>query len=170
MHETTTKQKLANTIEMLGQIWPSFPSTLTIYVKWSAMFTAHFFLLRCGEFTVSHSTHFLTHLTLDDVQFRTSPGGTEFVALRLKTSNTDQFRKSHSLFSGHGNSAIWRVCCLQMLIRRFNPRPIRHTITPPPLRTSRQPPSPDPPMFLSILLISSSRAGDLPRPLWRTQL
>lgn len=115
LHGITAKQKLAITIELLGNMKQFISlSSHDDYVKWSAMVTAHFFLLRCGEFTVSHPKDFRPdrYLTLADVQLRTSPDGTEFIALRLKTSKTDQFRRSHTLFSGHSKSDICPVCCL----------------------------------------------------------
>ena len=68
--------------------------------------------------------------SLADVQFRTSPDGTEFIALRLKTSKTDQFRRSHTLFSGHSKSDICPVCCLQTLIRHYNPSSHDYNTTP----------------------------------------
>ena len=103
LHGITAKQKLAITVELLGDMKQFISlSSHDDYVKWSAMVTAHFCLLRCGEFTILHPKDFHPdwHLTLADVQFRTSPYGTEFIGLRLKTSKTDQFRRSHTIFSG----------------------------------------------------------------------
>jgi len=59
LHGITAKQKLAITIELLGDMKQFISlSSHDDYVKWSAMATAHFFLLRCGEFTVLHPKDF----------------------------------------------------------------------------------------------------------------
>ena len=133
LHGITAKQKLAITIELLGDMKQFISlSSHDDYVKWSAMVTAHFFLLRCSEFTVLHPKDFRPdrHLTRADVQFRTSPDGTEFMALRLKTSKTDQVRRSHTLFFGYSKSDICPVCCLQTLIRHYNPSSHDYNTTP----------------------------------------
>ena len=55
LHGITAKPTLAITIELLGDMKQFISlSSHDDYVKWSAMVTAHFFLLRCGEFTVLH--------------------------------------------------------------------------------------------------------------------
>ena len=54
----------------------------------------------------------------------------EFIALRLETSKTDQFRRSHTLFSGHSKSDICPVYCLQTLIRHYNPSSHDYNTTP----------------------------------------
>jgi len=133
LHGITAKQKLAITIKLLCDMKQFISlSSHDDYVKWSAMVTAHFFLLRCGEFTVLHPKDFCPdqHLTLADVQSRTSPDGTEFIALRLKTSKTDQFRRSHTLVSRHSKSDICPVCYLQMLICHYNPSSHDYNTTP----------------------------------------
>lgn len=129
LHGITAKQKLAIAIELLGDMkWFISLNSHDNYIKWSAMVTAHFFLLRCGEFTVLHPKD--RHPTLADVQFRTLPDGTEFIALRLKTSKTDQFQRLHTLYSGHSKSGICPVCCLHMLIRHYSQSSHDYNTTP----------------------------------------
>ena len=93
VHGTTTKQKLANTIEMLGQIWPSFPSALTMItlsgLPWSPLTSSSSDVASSPSHTPLPS---LQASNFADVQFRTSPDGSEIVVLRPKTFNTDQFR------------------------------------------------------------------------------
>lgn len=87
LHGVREKQKLANAIDLLGETKQFISlSSYNDYVMWAAMVTVYFLLLKCGKFTVLHAQHFHPdrHLTLQDVQFRTSPDGSEFIALRLK--------------------------------------------------------------------------------------
>ena len=133
IHGVTVRQKLAITTKLLLDIKHYInPNSHNDVVMWAAMVTAHFLLLRCGEFTVRQSQQFRSdhHLTLDDVQFRSSPSGKEFLALRLKTSKTDQFRKSHTLFAGHSLKAVCPVCCLQSLFRLYKSTPSSYSTHP----------------------------------------
>lgn len=93
--------------------WPSFPWQPDMV---GGLDHSPFFF--CGEFTVPRPTAFYptSHLTVADMQIKTSPEDEEYVALRLKTSKTDQFRRGHVLYAGHSNHRICPVCTLSQLI------------------------------------------------------
>lgn len=123
VHGEPPTQKLPITFDILKSMRPFINVSLhDDLVCWAAMVTAHFFFLRCGEFTVSRPNAFspASHLTVADLQLKTSSEGHQYVALRLKTSKTDQFRRGHILYAGHSSHLICPVCIASQLLALYN--------------------------------------------------
>ena len=93
VHSSPAKQKLPITFDLLCRLhYLIDPHSADDAVYWAAMTTAHFLLLRAGEFTVPSKTSSdaETLLRLQDVTLHTMQTGDEYVALHLRKSKTDQ--------------------------------------------------------------------------------
>ena len=85
-HSSPAKQKLPITFDLLCRLhYLIDPHSADDAVHWVAMTTAHFLLLRAGEFTVPSTTSYdaETLLRLQDVALHTTQTGDEYVALHL---------------------------------------------------------------------------------------
>lgn len=74
------KQKMPLTFDILFAVKPFLkPRSDDDNVKWAALTTGHFLMLRAREITVSSSDHFDSsiHLTFSDAKLRTSADGSE---------------------------------------------------------------------------------------------
>lgn len=89
------------------------------------MTSAHFLLLRAGEFTVGNKTSYdvETLLRLQDVALRIMQTDDEYVALHLRKSKTDQYRRGVVLYVGHALHKVCAVWALKANLRIQHSRP-----------------------------------------------
>lgn len=110
------KQKLPLTFDILSAVKPFLnPRSDDDNVKWAALTTGHFLMLRAGELTVASSDHFDSsiHLTFSDAKLRTSADGSEYLSLQIKQSKTDQRRQGVTLYTAHSNHFVCAVCAMK---------------------------------------------------------
>jgi len=116
VHSSLPKQKLLITFDLLCHLQyfiELHPKDDTVY--WAAVTTAHFLLLRAGEFTVTSKTSYdaETLLCLQDVSLHTTQTGDEYVALHLRKSKTDQQHRGVVLYVGLAHHTVYAVCTLK---------------------------------------------------------
>ena len=121
-HSSPAKQKLPITFDLLCRL-QYLIDPHSIY--WAAMTTAHFLLLRVGEFTIKSKTSYdiETLLRLQDVNLHTTHTGYEYVALHLRKSKTDQQHRGVVLYAGHTAHTVCAVCALKTNLKIKHARP-----------------------------------------------
>lgn len=125
-HSSSAKQKLPITFDLLCRLqYLIDPHSDDDAVYWAAMTTAHFLLLRAGEFTIKSKTSYdvQTLLRLQDVNLHTTHTGCEYVALHLRKSKTDQQHRGVVLYAGHAAHAVCAVCALKTNLKIQHARP-----------------------------------------------
>ena len=125
-HSAPAKQKLPITFDLLCRLrYLIDPHSEDDAVYWAAMTTAHFLLLRAGEFTVSsHTSHKGGPiLRVQDVALQTAPTGDEYISFHLRQSKTDQQHRGVVLYVGHAHHAVCAVCALKVILRLHHKRP-----------------------------------------------
>lgn len=128
-HFITTTKKLPITFDLLCQMHPLIDLTdFDDVVYWSAMTTAHFLLLRAGEFVTTDSSQ--TVPSICDLQLETSPEGQEYMALHISKSKTDQKRQGVTLYTGHANHKVCAVCAMKSNLRQQRTVPATNNNTP----------------------------------------
>ena len=117
-HATATRHRIRKPITIpimlqIQQMLSKVPSHHNLMI-WAVCCTAYFAFLRCSEFTTPSQTAFNPniHLTLKDVAVdcRASP---KTVAITIKCSKTDQFRRGHTIYLGRTGHSI---CPVQAMI------------------------------------------------------
>ena len=125
-HSAPATQKLPTTFDLLCRLHylidPHFDDDA---VYWAAMTTAHFLLLRAGEFTVKSNTSYDvgTLLRVQDVTLHTTPTDDEYITLHLRKSKTDQQRRGVVLYVGHAHHTVCAVCALKNTLQLHHTRP-----------------------------------------------
>ena len=125
-HSSPAKQKLPITFDLLCRLhYLIDPHSTDDAAYWAAMTTAHFLLLRAGEFTVTSNTSYAaeTSLCLQDVSLHTTQTGDEYVALHLRKSKTDQKHRGVVLYLGHAHHTVCAVCALKTNLQIQHARP-----------------------------------------------
>ena len=125
-HSAPVKQKLPITFDLLCRLhYLIDPLSEDDTVYWAAMATAHFLLLRAGEFTVTSNTSYDvgTLLRVQDVTLHTTPTGDEYIALHLRKSKTDQQHRGVVLYVGHAHHIVCAVCALKANLQIHHTRP-----------------------------------------------
>ncbi|XP_020915484.1 uncharacterized protein LOC110252970 [Exaiptasia diaphana] len=84
-------------------------------VYWSAMTTAHFLLLRAGEFVATDPSQ--TIPSLNDIELKRSNDDKEYMALKITKSKTDQKREGFILYAGHSHHKVCAVCAMKENLR-----------------------------------------------------
>ena len=115
-HFSTPKRKLPITFDILCRIRPFVDmSREEDCVYWSAVTTAHFLLLRAGEFTIPKSELFdpSRHLTLGDIDLRVAPDSREYLTINLKHSKTDQEGQGVLLYLSHSKHKVCGLCAMK---------------------------------------------------------
>lgn len=82
-HFSAPKQRMPLTFDILSAVKPFLnPRSDDDNVKWAALTTSHFLMLRAGELTIPSSDHFDSsiHLTFSDAKLRTSADGSEYLS------------------------------------------------------------------------------------------
>lgn len=126
VHSSPAKQKLPITFDLLCRLkYFIDPHSEDDTVYWAALTTAHFLLLRAGEFTVTSKTSYdiETLLRLQDVNLHTTQTGDEYAALHLRKSKTDQQHRGVVLYVGHAHHTVCAVCALKINLRLQHARP-----------------------------------------------
>jgi len=116
VHSSPPKQKLPITFDLLCRLQHFIdPHSEDDIVYWAAVTTAHFLLLRAGEFTITSKTSYdvQTVLRLQDVTLHTTQTGDEYVVLHLRKSKTDQQHRGVVLYVGHAHHTVCAVCALK---------------------------------------------------------
>ena len=94
---------------------------------WVASLPAFFAFLRCSEFTIPalHSYEASKHLSLGDISIDSHDNPT-IMAVRIKSSKTDQFCKGVSLYLGRGQGQLCPIAAIlqYLAIRPNNPGPM----------------------------------------------
>ena len=106
---------LANTIKLNQTLRGIERSNSDNIVYWSAMTTAHFLLLRAGEFVVTDSSQ--TIPSLNDIELKRSHDDKEYMALKITKSKTDQKREGFILYAGHSKHKVCAVCAMKENLR-----------------------------------------------------
>ena len=122
-HFKPPKQKLPLTFDIFCEIRPFINySSFNDIAYWAAMTTAHFLLLRAGEFTVQAGEQFdpTIHLTAADIQFHTSPEGKEYLSVTIKKSKTDQLKQGIKLYTAHTGHAVCAVCAMRTYLSSWS--------------------------------------------------
>lgn len=87
-------------------------------VYWSAITTAHFLLLRAGEFVVTDSSQVVP--TISDVNIKKTLDGQEYMTLYINKSKTDQKQEGIVLYCGHASHKVCAVCSMKKNLQLQN--------------------------------------------------
>lgn len=132
-HFKEPSKKLPITFDILCKISQFLNTNSTDdCVCWSAATTAHFLMLRAGEFSLKERERFdpNKHLTIADVNLQTTPEGKEYLTLHIKRSKTDQVGKRIQLYLSHSGHHVCAFCAMKKNLQLQQLRPDFSTSSP----------------------------------------
>lgn len=122
-----TRMRLPITFDLLGrlrQVWYTGLGEYDATMLWAAAATCFFGFLRAGEIVVPSDSAFdpSSHLAVDDVSVdnHTSPS---YLAIRIKASKTDPFRRGVTIYLGRTSYRICPVAAVLSYLVKRGPSP-----------------------------------------------